>query len=91
MKFTTTTILAAALATVSSAAAVPSATALQPLPGKFTLVFTSSGTALDKFSHDITIDIAFGGMFATFCHPPFFSFEITDFLHRRPIYGSKHQ
>lgn len=62
MQFTTTTILAAFIATVS-AAAVPSATALQPLPEKFTLVFTSSGTALDKFSHDITIDIAFGGKF----------------------------
>lgn len=58
MKFTTTTILAA-LATLSSAAAVPST--LQPLPDKFTLVFTTKDSALSKVSPNITIDRAFGG------------------------------
>lgn len=54
MKFTMATILAAAVATVSSAV-------LQPLPAQFTLVFTSDSVALNKYDHDITIDKAYGG------------------------------
>lgn len=42
MKFTTTTILAAALATISSAAAVPSAVAGASLPASFNLRVTTA-------------------------------------------------
>lgn len=57
MKFTTTALLAA-LATVSSSAAVPSAIITgEPLPPKFTLKFTpvTRGSLVDRFQSQIIV------------------------------------
>lgn len=65
MKFTMTTILAAALATLSSAAALPAdaaATAAAPLPAKFTLKFTTpiSTSVIKQFEGPIKTDSYIG-------------------------------
>lgn len=56
----TTSILVAALATLSSAATTA-------LPAKFTLSYTTSSgnVELQKYQGPVTIDSYFGGMFAT--------------------------
>lgn len=61
MKFTVSSVLVAALATLSSAAVIPSAAAATALPQKFTLVVSpsTSGTPLDTESTQITVDANF--------------------------------